>query len=554
MVRTLRRLIDPAQPIQRPEDPERQALLDSSHRGYDAPTRTHRALSPSRITTQNADNLPTEDEDLVTPGLFIKHGTAHLGYFDRENGYIPQSRLMWRTLEKVARGSGSILLESAAGLGITYSTALATKYFLGVFSGHEETALRNAIIDASVLLANSRSGIVPAAITEQQALGLAALNLAVNYSAAQNNSQGAQYAVAQMFVSRITLAMEAIFQLAKNARPTRVDDFRKVFFEFRDLKRDVIERMPPIRRNIYDILEGEIKGYWRGDTSRNISIDQLTHCRHLMESLEVLVKSYESSLHVPTNIWQLDQGNTAAADRFSELTASICTNVDPDGAHAVTSFIRNHRQKTAADWAPTPENKGASDMNVLVLAGEAGTGKSFVSRLIISSLGCEEVQVLFSDVLRHLGGEEKKDKELDKDGGQVHPSPTLQFNTFRKLLYIKPGSIVRMEEANLVGMTRAGRAGFQPIDYDYLDKIKRKWEPNDKFGLFQVKGYPDGVYFFADLRRVSFIITTNNVPNDKGLNRRFGVAYCNKMPEPKRREIALQTAQYCFGEVLPRYY
>jgi uridine kinase len=539
-------------PVRDPEQQPLPAADPEEHRSYE-PLPSH---SSSQVANEGEDPFPPEESDLITPVLFIKHDTAHLDYFPGENRYLPTSRLMWRTLEKLLRGGAGIAVETMVGFGMTYLTAQMTNSVLGALAGHDEGALRNAIVDASTLIAHTRNGILPTVISEQQALGLSALNLAVNYYQAQNGSQGAQYAVAQMFVSRITVAMEAVFQLAKKARPTRVDDFRKVFFEFHDLKRSVIEKMPPYRRNTYNLVEGEIKGYWRGATSGNISIDQLTHCRHLMETLEVLVKSYESSLYVPANIWQFDEGDTAAAKKFSDLTEEICTNVDPDGAEAVRSFMKNHRLKTVADWTPTPENKGASDMNVLVLAGVAGSGKSYVSKLAIRSLNCKEVPVLFSDVLRHLGGEEKKDsKETEKDSDTAHPSPTSQFKTFKKLLYIEPGSIVRMEEANLVGTGPAdARTGFKPIDYDYLDRIKRKWEPNDKYGLFRVKGYPDGVYFLVDLRRVSFIITTNNVPNDQGLSRRFGIAYCNQTPEPKRREIALDTALHYFTQTIPKQY
>lgn len=502
--------------------------------------------------------------DSIVQDLFHKHDTQYQKYLNDEGHYLPDSRLAWRTAEKLFWGGGRIVLEGVAGLGLTYATAITTKTFLGIFAGDEgQNVLHSAVIDASVYLANSREGVVPAVISEKTAMGLMMLSTAVNYpmamAAPAGNNQGAQYAVASMFVARLTKALEDVFGLVKNMRPTRRDDIRKVFEDFYSQKRRVIYNMPDYRRNVYNLVEGEIKQYYRSaGVADNISIDQLTNCRYLMETLEILVKSYENSLVIPKNNWYYDIGDVKSAEALSLRFGRLLEAVDDNGKKTVEKFVTNHLMRRAKNWMPIAENKGASNMNVLVLAGEAGAGKSFVSKALCTELESEEVKVMFSDVQRHLGGEEMKEQSQDKNASSsVDPSPIRQFGTFRKLLYIKPGSIVRMEEVNLIGKAQNNAQGglnFVPIDYDYLNSIKMKWEPNDGFGLFTVKGYPEGVLFIADLRRVSFIMTTNNIPNDPALNRRMGVAYCNKMPEPKRREIALDTAKFCFSNVIPRFY
>ena len=521
--------------------------------------------APARVPRPwlDAERKLLDNDDSVVRALFFKHDTQYQKYADDERYYLPNPHLARRTLEKLMWGGGRIALEGVAGLGLTYATAIMTQTFLSMFAGEDQNFLQSSVIDASVYLVNTRDGFVPPVISEKTAIGLMTLSAAVNYpkamAATGGNNQGAQYAVASMFVARLTKALEDVFHLLKNMRPTRQDDIQKIFKEFYSKNRKIIVQMPDHRREVYNLVEGEIKRYWRSsDAAHNIGIDQLTNCRYLMETLEILVKSYENSLVIPRNNWYYDTGDITAAEALNKRIARLCEGVDDAGKKTVEKFATNHLMRRAGNWMPIEENKGAQNMNVLVLAGEAGTGKSFVSKALCTELESDEVTVMFSDVLRHLGGEEKKEQIPDKNASaSVDPSPVLQFGTFRKLLYIKPGSIVRMEEVNLVGRAHSNAQGgvnFVPIDYDYLNSIKVKWEPNDGFGLFTVRGYPEGVLFIADMRRVSFSTTTNKIPNEPALNRRMGVAYCNKMPEPKRREIALDAARFCFTRVIPRFY
>jgi hypothetical protein len=439
---------------------------------------------------------------MISPALIEHHRSSNREFISLNNPHFVDETLLSRSAWKLLLGIRPIFAEAAAGLVMTYSTALATKYLLDVFSGPAEDTVSRPVLDVG--------------------------------------GQGAQFAVAQMLTQRMTSTMDAMSRLAGQARPTKADDFHRAFGEFMALKREVLLTMSPERRAVCNIVEGQIRDLKRnGKAGKDMGTNEFTRAVHLLETLELLIKSWENSRIVPRNIWGFDTGDIELARRFRDLTQDICSNVDSSGADAVRAFMEEHRQKTS--------NQGEFKMNVLVLAGEPGSGKSHLSARIAEALGCPSEEVLFDDMLKHMGGAEKSKVGSSEP---VNPSPSLQFNTFKKLIYIPPGSIVRMEEANLVGTQaqpggrRSFAAALQPVDPAYLDEIKRKWEPASDFGVFKVRGEPEGVYFEVDLSRVSFIITTNNVPSDKGIYRRFGIAYCNKIPEAKRHEIAIATATH----------
>ncbi|WP_177200752.1 ankyrin repeat domain-containing protein [Roseateles sp. YR242] len=462
---------------------------------------------------------------MTARNLIKQHDTSARDLLDPNAPYRLDTTLLRRSFTKIFREGVSLAAGTAGGLLLTYGVVLSTRYLKQLLQlAMPQIGVSDAVV--ATFLASTNADM--ASLTT-------AMKTFKEYSSHL----------------RTTVA---------SSRPTALEDLRQAHAELLRMHDKTIKGMPRARRSVFNIVNGRIKTLWRQDIDAGAK-PSASEVGHLMQTLELLIKSFESSLFVPRNIWGFDVGDLETGRKLRTATKEICANVDRDGVDAVEKFMSIHRLMTAGNWKPSTDNKGSSDMNVLVLVGEPGTGKSFVSRRISEALncakrakgeaGCDEVEVLFSDLLQHLGPAEKKAAE-DKEA--TIQSPSERFNTFEKLIHIRPGSIVRIEEGDLVGPVESGgdgSAGAQPTAHQYLDEIKRKMD-HTGFGRFELAGAPEGVVFLIDLRRVSFIITTNNVPNDAGIFRRFGIAYCNRTPENKRDDIAVDTASYVLNELLKR--
>lgn len=466
-------------------------------------------------------NLSNRELNFEVDKLIPKHRTSHMSYFEREYNYLPNKYLFYRSMQKMGLQTFKATLNISGLIMLTMitsrltNTARSRAHYLG---------------DVNILGTEEGSG---------------------------SESLLKWGAISYFVLPRI---QSSLSEIVKVHRPSRVDDLENAYTEYLTNKRSITDQMDVERRQSFNFLVGELNQTFRD--SKEMSFEQSKPVVDMMYTLEVFVNSFESSLHVPDNIWHYDLPGVAATklgEKMDRKIDAIKLNVDHDGQLKVEKFMKNHRKKTRPGWKPAPPAAGRSDLNVLVLTGLTGSGKTYLSKLICTQLGCPRIEMMFSDLLEHLGGPETSEANKGPVSTEGGSSLVNKFGTATKILYVRPGSIIAMEEVNLVGGTGKSEglsrsAGSSPdTNKDYLDKIKRKWEPAG-FGFFKLKAHSENVVFAVDLRRVSFIMTTNDPPADDALNRRFLVAQCNDMSEEARREVAAKTKADCANDSLPAAY